>query len=367
MGVVDPTPRQRKRAPLQKHRWLKRLGWFLLGLVGGGALIGCCSFSGPGHVGPVTDHFDGDTFHNLEPTEHAGIGNFLKWQVGREQGAWEMKPDETPGEPPPPRVGAGELRVTFIGHATTLVQQDGQNILTDPVYSDRVTPVNGVGPRRHRPPGIRFEDLPAIDAVVVSHNHYDHLDLPTLKRLYEAHHPKFFVGLGNAALLAAEGIEGVMELDWWQSAELGGVRVHSVPARHFSGRGLCDRDKTLWTGWVVRGAAGVTYFAGDTGMGQHFAAIRARFGRPRLALLPIGAYLPRWFMSPIHIDPTQAVEAHQILGATRSVAIHFDTFALADEAMGQAPKDLAAAREAAGVDEDAFWVLDFGEGRDVPR
>lgn len=350
-----------------KRRWLRRLGWFLLGLVGGGALIGCCSFSGPGHVGPVTDHFDGDRFHNLEPTEHAGVGKFLKWQVGREQGAWEMKPDEAPGEPPPRRVGTGELRVTFIGHATMLVQQDGKNILTDPVYSDRVTPVDGLGPRRHRPPGIRWEDLPEIDAVVVSHNHYDHLDLPTLKRLQQAHHPKFFVGLGNAALLAAEGIDGVMELDWWQSAELGSLRVHSVPARHFSGRGLCDRDKTLWTGWVFRGAAGVTYFAGDTGMGEHFAAIRARFGRPRLALLPIGAYLPRWFMSPIHIDPAQAVEAHQILGATRSAAIHFDTFALADEAMGQAPKDLAAARTAAGVDEDAFWVLGFGEGRDVPR
>ncbi|HHH30738.1 MAG TPA: hypothetical protein ENK57_20675, partial [Polyangiaceae bacterium] len=132
------TTRRRRRRP-----WLWRLGWFLLGLVGGGALIGCCSFSGPGHVGPVTDHFDGDAFHNLEPTDHAGVGKFLKWQISREQGAWEMKNDP-PGEPPPERVGAGELRVTFIGHATTLVQQDGQNILTDPVYSERVTPVNGV-------------------------------------------------------------------------------------------------------------------------------------------------------------------------------------------------------------------------------
>jgi L-ascorbate metabolism protein UlaG (beta-lactamase superfamily) len=342
-----------------------RLGWFLVGLIGGGVLIGCCAFSAPRFEGPVSDHFDGRAFKNQDPIEHKGAGAFLEWQLTADRGPWQRIEAE-PGPPPPKKVGPGRLRVTFINHATTLVQLDGKNILTDPVWSERVSPVSFAGPSRYRPPGIRFEDLPPIDAVVISHNHYDHLDMPTLKRLQESHSPSFFVGLGNAALLRDEGIAEVVELDWWQSHHLGALEMVAVPAQHFSGRGLCDRDGTLWVGWALSSAHGLVYFAGDTGMGPHFKEIRQRLGEPRLAILPIGAYLPRWFMELIHIDPAQAVEAHRILGAFRSVAMHFGTFALADEAMDQAPRDLAVALEAQRVSSDDFWVLDFGEGRDVP-
>jgi L-ascorbate metabolism protein UlaG (beta-lactamase superfamily) len=340
---------------------------FLVGLFGGGGAIGCCVFSAPGYQGPVTEHFDGEVFINQVPVEHAGFCEFLGWQLTAEPGAWEDVSDAEPGPAPKKRVRAGDLVVTFVGHATTLLQMDGINVLTDPIWSERASPVSFAGPMRVRPPGIRFEDLPPIDAVVVSHSHYDHLDMPTLVRLHAAHHPRFFVGLGNRQLLEANGIDRVTELDWWEHAELGDVQVHSVPAQHFSGRGLCDRDVTLWAGYVLRGKAGVVYFAGDTALGPHFEQVRQRFGSPRLALLPIGAYLPRWFMKRVHISPDEAVEVHQLLGARQSVAIHFGTFNLGDDGQHQAEEELARAVAKRGVDPRRFWVLGFGEGRSVAR
>ncbi|HZO14564.1 MAG TPA: MBL fold metallo-hydrolase [Polyangiaceae bacterium] len=341
---------------------------FCVGLIGGGGAIGCCVFSAPGHSGPATDHFDGEKFSNQVPVEHAGFCEFLGWQLTAEPGAWEDVSDAKPGQKPPARVGKGELRITFVGHATTLVQMDGKNVLTDPIWSERASPVSFAGPKRVRPPGIRFEDLPSIDAVVVSHSHYDHLDMPTLKRLHAAHRPRFFVGLGNRQLLEADGIDRVTELDWWEHVDLGdGVVVHSVPAQHFSGRGLCDRDVTLWMGYVLRGPGGVVYFAGDTAMGPHFEQVRQRFGAPRLAILPIGAYLPRWFMQRVHVSPAEAVEAHQILGAEQSVAVHFGTFNLGDDGQQQAPEELREALRKRGVDAASFWVLGFGEGRPIRR
>ncbi|MEM6788972.1 MAG: MBL fold metallo-hydrolase [Myxococcota bacterium] len=336
-------------------------------LVGAGlALTGC--FGAAGHRGPVTDHFDGDVFLNQEPPGQKGVGEVLSWLISREPGPWPDWVDAPPGPPPPPRVRPGDLRVTFIGHATTLIQLDGLNVLTDPVYSYQPTPVNGLGPTRVRPPGIRFRDLPRIDAVVISHNHYDHLDLPTLRWLRRVHDPSFFVGLGNAAVLRDGGIERVEEHDWWGRSRVGALEVICVPAHHFSRRGAFDGNNTLWAGWVLRSSrAGSVYFAGDTGMGVHFEQIRAQLGSPRLAILPIGAYLPRWFMSPVHIDPSQAVEAHRILGAKQSVGIHYDTFPLADEAYGQAPRDLRRALVDQGIDPASFWTLEFGEGRYVGR
>jgi L-ascorbate metabolism protein UlaG (beta-lactamase superfamily) len=318
-------------------------------------------FAAPRHDGPRSDHFDGRRFHNHE-SGWQSEGSFLRWQLTRKPGPWREWVDDPPGPKPPARVDG--LRVTFINHATTLIQIDGLNILTDPIWSDRCSPVAWAGPKRHRPPGTRFEDLPPIDAILISHNHYDHLDVPTLRRF--APRPALISHLGNGALLAKHGIEGAIEIDWWQEHRLtGDVRVTSVPAQHFSARAMSDRDHNLWGGFVISGASGNVYFAGDTGWGKHFAEIGKRFAPIRLALLPIGAYLPRWFMKPAHITPDEAVEAHHVLGASTSVAMHFGTFALGDDGETQPVEDLR--RAIAAKSNPRFWILGFGEGRDVPE
>jgi L-ascorbate metabolism protein UlaG (beta-lactamase superfamily) len=320
--------------------------------------------SAPGWRGPATDHFDGRRFHNLRAAPHSGLGAFLRWQWTRHPPPWEDRAGP-PGVPPPARVEGAKLWVTFVNHATVLIQQGGINVLTDPIWSPRASPFSWVGPRRHHPPGIRFEDLPPIDAVVISHDHYDHLDLPTLRRLEAAHHPRFFVGLGVAAVLA--GLPRVTEVDWWQSVRLSPtVELTAVPAQHFSNRGLFDRDRVLWTGWSLRGPAGHALFAGDTGAGPHFGLIRERLGAPRLAVLPIGAYQPPWFMGGVHVTPAEAVAAADALGAGTSVAIHFGTFALADDGQDEPPAALAAALAEHPPPAPRFWVLGFGEGRRVP-
>jgi L-ascorbate metabolism protein UlaG (beta-lactamase superfamily) len=329
------------------------------------ALSGCL-FAGPRHEGPVTEHFDGERFHNLGDAAPVSPLSLLRGVLEEERGTWRPYTEFPPGPPPPRRVGKGSLRVTFINHATTLVQVDGLNILTDPIYSDRPSPVPFLGPHRVRPPGIRFEDLPPIDAVVVSHNHYDHMDLRTLKRLAEAHHPRIFVGLGNRALLEGAGIEGGEELDWWQSAELaGGVRVTAVPAQHRSNRGLTDSAATLWAGYVVTASGGPVYFAGDTGYGPHVERIAERFGPMRLSILPIGAFRPGKAIRRVHMGPEEALQAHRVLGSGTSVAMHYGTFPLAWDGQDEA-KYLLLRLLMREQPRPRFWALGFGEGRYVP-
>ncbi len=323
-----------------------------------------CALSGPVHTGPRSDHFDGERFVNMRAVPHGGFGDFLRWQWSRERGPWTRR-DGAAGPRPPTRVPRGDMRITFVNHATTLLQLDGLNLLTDPIWSERCSPFSWIGPRRQQPPGVRFEDLPPIDAVVISHNHYDHLDLPTLRRLADSHRPRFFVGLGNRALLEKAGIARVTEIDWWETVRLDGdVQVTGVPAQHFSNRGLFDRDGTLWLGYLVRGPAGSAFFAGDTGAGPHFAEIRRRYGSPRLAILPIGAFRPEWFMAGVHVSPEEAVVAHETLGAGTSVGIHFGTFPLADDGQDEPPLALRAAlaRRPEGQ-RPRFLVLAPGEGR----
>ena len=330
-------------------------------------LGGCCVLSGPRYRGPSSKHFDGSRFHNPLPVEEPGAGRLFKWQLSRKPGPWKEWTDARPGPPPPAKVTGKRLRITFVNHATVLIQTAGLNILTDPIWSDRCSPVSWAGPRRVRPPGIRFEDLPMIHVVLISHNHYDHLDRPTIERLLEAHDPIFIVGLGNARLLRSWGVQRVWEMDWWHYFPIGsGVRVVSVPAQHFSGRGLCDRNATLWNGYVITGPGGPVYFAGDTGFGPHFEQVRQVYGSLRLAILPVGAFKPRWFMSRIHISPREAVQAHRLLGARTSMAMHFGTFPLADDGEAEAPHQLAREMRAAGVSSNRFWVLGFGQGREVP-
>lgn len=356
----------------------RRLRRSALGLFGGlgvlaitGSAVGC-ALSAPTWRGPQSDHFDGKKF--LTPGGAPKVGGFgdarglaalLKWQTERDRGPWSDYRDVPPGPPPPREVPKGALRVTFINHATTLIQLDGVNVLTDPIYAERASPFDFAGPRRVRPPGLRFEDLPRIDAVVISHNHYDHLDLATLRRVADTWPAvRLFVGLGIKKFLEAKGLVNVVELDWWERREVGGVTVHSVPNQHFSNRGLFDADGTLWSAWVMEGAGGRAYFGGDTGYGPHFAQVAERLGPMRLAVLPIGAYRPEWFMSPVHMSPKQAVQAAIELKATFAVPMHYGTFALADDGETEPVEALRAALEAMPA---PFVVLDFGEGKDVPE
>ena len=339
---------------------LALLGVLVLAVLGLG-----CALSAPTWKGPATSHFGGQKFLPPGGGERASIGNLLKWQAERKPGPWREYREEPAGAPPPREVPLGGLRVTFINHATTLLQLDGINVLTDPIYAERASPFDFAGPRRVRPPGIRFTDLPRIDAVVLSHNHYDHLNLATLRRIADTWPAvRFFVGLGNKALLEAHGLTNVVELDWWESRELGPITVHSVPNQHFSNRGLCDSDGTLWTAWVFDGKGGRAYFGGDTGYGKHFSEVQEKLGPMRLAVLPIGAYLPEWFMAPVHMSPREAVQAALDLKATLAVPMHFGTSPLADDGETEA---VEALQQALTEKPAPFVVLGFGEGRDVPE
>ena len=340
----------------------------LLSLIGGIVVtiagVGC-ALDAPRWRGPMTDHFDGRRFKTPGAPDRPGTSGFLKWQASRVCGVWSKYREEPAGPPPPHQVGAGQMRVTFINHATTLIQLDGFNVLTDPIYADRASPFSFAGPHRVRPPGIRFEDLPPIHAVLISHNHYDHLNVATLKRLQDAFpHLEIFCGLGNRAYLESNGMNQVHELDWGQSLKLGELSVRSVKNQHFSNRGLFDNDGTLWTAFVLEGpVAGKAYFAGDTGYGPHFKEAAA-LGPFRLAVLPIGAFKPEWFMGPVHQDPAQAVQASFDLQARTAVPMHYGTFELADEGETQAVDELKKAMEVRPG--SGFVVLGFGEGLDVP-
>jgi L-ascorbate metabolism protein UlaG (beta-lactamase superfamily) len=339
-------------------RFLLRIG-LILGVVTSAGCVGICEFEPRKH----SPQFNGTNFENPEPTGK-GFGDFIRWQMTSSKGYWPDWIDDSPGSEPADRVNGETVNVTWINHSTVLIQTEELNILTDPVWSYRIGPWNIVGPTRHRPPGLAFSDLPPIDVVLISHNHYDHMDLPTLRRLQKNHEPRFFVPLGNKAFLQNQGLDRVTALDWWESSSAGGQQVTAVPARHFSGRGVSDVKKALWSGFVVSTGQGPLYFAGDTGWGGHFREIRDRFGPVQLALIPIGAYVPRWFMKAHHINPAEAVRAHDILGAHRSLAIHWGTFAQADDGYIEPVLDLREALyETSKVTHREFWVLPEGETR----
>lgn len=317
-------------------------------------------FSAPAYEGPVSDHFDGKRFHN-KTTRPNGFGNFLKWMVSRKPGTWSELRENKAYPSPEARVQGERYRVTFINHATFLIQIDGLNILTDPIWSERCSPVSFFGPKRVRAPGVAFDDLPRIDVVLISHNHYDHLDLDTLKKLWLRDKPRIIAGLGNEAFLKKHGIAS-NDLDWWEELSLGsGRKLYAVPAQHFSNRGLNDRNKTLWIGFVIEAPGAKIYFAGDTGFGEHFQNIRDRFGPIDLALLPIGAFIPTWFMHFVHISPEEALKAAAILEAQQSIGMHFGTFRLADDAEDEPLRELARAKALLGGN---LHALDFGQHED---
>jgi L-ascorbate metabolism protein UlaG (beta-lactamase superfamily) len=254
-------------------------------------------------------------------------------------------------------------RVTWVGHSTVLVQLDGVSFLTDPQWSERASPVGFAGPRRVTPPGVAFEALPAIDFVVISHDHYDHLDLPTVRRLAVAHRPRFLVPLGMKAWFAENGIAEVDELDWWGSRQVRGLTVTCVPVQHWSQRSPWDLNRRLWSGWAIAGRDRRFFFAGDTAYYDVFREVGARLGPFDLAAVAIGAYLPRRMMKATHTTPEEALRLVADVRGRRLLAIHWGTFDLADEPLDEPPRRLRAEAQRRGLDPDAIWVFEHGETR----
>lgn len=307
--------------------------------------------------------------HRLEG--HHGEASFrdlLKWQMEGRRARWPRRVENRNFSPPPRRVGGGDLKATWLGHSTVLLQVAGLNILTDPFLSARASPVPFAGPKRVRPPALAAEALPPIDLILLSHNHYDHMDLPALRQIARHHRAHVVTPTGNARWVrrAAPSL-GIDELGWGETLLHRGLRIHVTPALHWSKRGLFDANRALWGAFVVETPGGPLYFAGDTGFGtgSTFAAVRETFGAPRLALLPIGAYEPRWFMHPQHMNPEEAVRAHILLGAQASLAIHHGTIQLTDEAIDAPAIALNAALEQHSIDPHRFVVPDAGETLDI--
>src|SRR6202163_2240838 len=272
---------------------------------------------------------------------------------------WPARVDVLPRRPP--ELDGALAVVTFIGHATFLMQTAAGNILTDPIYSQRAGPLNVIGPRRVRQPAVPLDDLPAISVVLLSHNHYDHCDLRTLGMLAQRFDPLVVTPLGNGALVRSSGIRRVEELDWWQEAKTSPLPITLTPAQHFSARSPLDRNRALWGGFTLMADGARIFFAGDTAYAAFFRNVRKRLGPIDLALLPIGAYEPRWFMQTVHMNPAEALQAHLDLEASESVGMHFGTFQMTSEGIKQPLHALEEARRARNIPASRFRTLDFGE------
>ena len=356
-------------------RKIKQFSIFIIFLAA--LLVGCGSMTVNAVVEEGTPqgkhppaHHTMNGFQNIYHYPEHGFADFLRWKSG-------LVPDEelaiTHAQMIPyvPDIVApdyqridhpdpAKIQITWIGHSTFLIQVEGINILTDPIFNSKSSPL-GIGFKRRSPPGIPFDRLPPIHAVLISHNHYDHLDLYTVKKL--GNKPKYFVPLKLGQWFHDQKITNYVEMDWWDTSMFKGIRIVSVPSQHFSRRGVFDGNKTLWTGWVLETKRGKIFFAGDTGYSPHFKAIREKLGPMRLALLPIGSYRPRWFMKTIHMDPPDAIAAHKDLQAKQSIAMHWGTFYIADEPLGEPPLYLKKVMKEAAISDDSFLVMKFGETR----
>jgi len=314
---------------------------------------------------PLSDHFDGQRFHN--PTLPKGFAPRISsaWRMifeGRSR--WPASVENMGAPALTTERLAGDIAVTFVNHATFLIQCGGLNILSDPIWSLRASPVEWFGPKRVRAPGVALDELPPIDVILISHNHYDHLDIGTLRRLSAKFSPIVLVAAGDRDLVRSAGFERVHEFDWWEDFEIRpGCKVTFAPTQHFSARGIRDRQKSLWGSYLIQDGDRLIYFGGDSGYSTHFSDIRRRLGSPDIALLGIGSYEPRWFMTPMHMNPAEAVQAHLDLGAGQSIGMHHGTFQMSSEAIDQPLLDLRAAIEAAGVGTESFITLQEGETR----
>lgn len=320
-------------------------------------LSGC--YTGHYH-GPVSDHFNGKKFYypGEEHEKAHSTYDLLSLLIAILSQPWpknvpEIRYSSSPNYPK-------DAKITFVNHSTVLIQTNTVNFLIDPIYSYRASPFQWIGPRRVRTPGIKFMDLPKIDVVLISHNHYDHMDLPTIKNLNEAFHPLFIVPLGNKKYLQHYGIENVIELDWWQHISYKQAKITFLPAKHDAQRWLHDYNKTLWGSFGIEVENKKIYFAGDSAYASHFKDIRKRWGRPNFSFIPIGAYEPRDLLRNFHVDPMQAVQAHLDLESKASMGIHWGTFQLASEGVDTPLIALARARKKYKVPERNFFVIQEG-------
>ena len=322
-------------------------------------IVAACA---PRYRGPVTDHFDGKKFVNPGQTEHSA-GGLLKWLLHRDKGPWPKQPDAYVGNWPATRITGDSVVLTFVNHATFLIQTGGLNILTDPVWSKRVGPTSWLGIKRKRPPGLRFDELPPIDVVIISHCHYDHLDLRTIKKLAKTSDPLIVTALGVSHLPKSVGARVARELDWNDTLRVQpNLLLTCVQAQHFSNRGLFDRDETLWASYLLRTPFGTLFFCGDSAYGPHYKAIAEQTKEPiKLALLPIGSYRPQWFMGPVHMDPAGAVQSMLDLGAKQAVGIHFGTFQQADDGLFEPVDDLQKALQKKDIPAPRFLVPKEGK------
>jgi L-ascorbate metabolism protein UlaG (beta-lactamase superfamily) len=312
---------------------------------------------------PPSDHFNGKTFFYPGERAERGLLDVVKWKLTSRAARWPAHVAINP-PPLPPKPTTDGVTATWIGHSTFLLQTPTANILIDPVFSDRVSPSSWIGPRRVHAPGVALHTLPPIDLVLLSHDHYDHCDFATLRYLAQQHRPRIIAPLGHRALLATVGFTDIVELDWWQthSAFAGAQNITLTPSRHWCRRQPGDTNTRLWGGFHFRTGGRTVYFLGDSGYDETiFREIGRRGGAPDLALIPIGAYAPRWFMRSAHMDSAEAVQVNRDVGAKRSVAMHWGTFQLTDEARDEPVIQLAAARTAAGLEPQHFQVLAPGE------
>ena len=354
---------------MNRRRFLKFLG-IPFALTGAGAAWASWRGSrNPYYSGPVTDHFDGVHFHAPAGSPPQNISRLIRWQLASGKEAWPEAYPAPPPAKPAARIDGAKVVSTLIGHASFLVQAGGLNILIDPVFADRASPVRFAGPKRTAPPGIRFEDLPDIDFVLITHSHYDHLDADALRRLEARFRPRIITCLGNDTIIRqAAPPARVSAYDWGQSAALSDtVTVHVEPCNHWSARGLLDRRMALWCAFVINTPGGNIYHIGDTGYGggDIFRRAREKHGPFRLAHIPIGAYEPRWFMSEQHVNPEEAVSIFHDCGAEAAIGHHWGTFKLTDEGIERPLEALAEALAAAKVSPERFRAFRPGEAFSV--
>ncbi|MDX2469182.1 MAG: MBL fold metallo-hydrolase [SAR324 cluster bacterium] len=308
-------------------------------------------------------HFSDGRFHNLGPKDQKEVSfvTFAKYRLFNSPPDWPESVENVVGKTDLSPVAGSGVKITLIRHATVLLQYNDLNVITDPMFSKRASPVSFAGPKMIREPAVSLENLPKIDLVLVSHSHYDHLDLPSLKKLQEKYQPTFLVGLGLKSFLEAEGLHNVVELDWFEAHSFKDATIHFLPAQHFSARTPWGQNQTLWGSFFIEAGNKKVYFAGDTAMGPHFEMTKEKLGAPDVSLLPIGAYEPRWFMKTHHINPVEAVQAHQILASKQSLAMHYQSIPLAYDRLEQPAEDLKNAIEGANLRAGEFDTPDFGE------